>query len=151
MAKGAFVISLLDLYYYRPSMCFTKEGKRILDMIVPDAEETIENIDWLDGVIMGYILNFNWDRLDPDYPNYLELLDGIYGNDRESFTEVLSCLSEQDYADIDVYIGMIIDAKNGISKTYDKVFRPYTITDRVTKVKFSGDKSNMSEVIYYER
>lgn len=150
MRRGAFTICLNELYFYRPSMITTRDGVSILDLIVIDPELTRHSIDWIDGMIMGFILNHNWNRLDPDYPIHLELLNNIYQDDEE-FGEVLTILTEEYRTAIDVYISTLLDKKAEIESRYSELNSMFTIVNRVSKINFDTDCSNLKEVVVYER
>lgn len=150
MRRGAFIICLNELYYYRPSMVTTRDGVSILDLLVFDPEFTKHNVDWVDGMIMGFILNHNWNNVYPDYPVHIELLDHIYQDD-DGFGEVLNFLTEEYRTAIDVYISTLLDKKAEIESRYSELNSMFTIVNRVSKINFDTDCSNLKEVVVYER
>ena len=153
--RRAITINLNELYTFRPSLCFTKNGRSILDLIIPYADETVGTTDWLDGMVMGFILNYNWEKVDdenrdPDYPVYLEFLDQFYIGDRDGISDALTCLSDEEGIALDYYISILTDKKESIDAKYIQFFSPFQIVDRRVSSVFDGDKSNLSEVIVYE-
>lgn len=150
--KKAITIDLHNLYNYRPSFIYNEFGKSVYEIMTKHLCPIGNyNSDWLDGLIMGFILNNDWNKYSSndeftDYPLCVVLADYLYGTDELGFNAWSSEITFEEMDFVGEYISLLCDLKE---QSLNGVIPNRTLTRR-THIKFYGDLSNMSEVVVYE-